>query len=192
VVLESTAHATRLLLDLGRGREDAREELLPLLYDELRVIARRLLGDQGKTHTLQPTELVHEAWIRLIDQTRARPEDQTHFLRLAARAMRFVLVDHARAKGAGKRGGGRRRVTLGDDVAADVDRAGDLVALDEALENLGRVDRDLERLVELRFFGGLKHEEIAANLGVSLRSVERDWRLARAWLVKSLEIRDGP
>jgi RNA polymerase sigma factor (TIGR02999 family) len=192
VVLESTAHATRLLLDLGRGREDAREELLPLLYDELRVIARRLLGDQGKAHTLQPTELVHEAWIRLIDQTRARPEDQTHFLRLAARAMRFVLVDHARAKGAGKRGGGRRRVTLGDDVAADVDRAGDLVALDEALENLGRVDRDLERLVELRFFGGLKHEEIAANLGVSLRSVERDWRLARAWLVKSLEIRDGP
>jgi RNA polymerase sigma factor (TIGR02999 family) len=191
VAFESTAQTTRLLLELSGGQEEAGKALLPLLYDELRTIARRLLADQSKSHTLQPTELVHEAWLRLIDHTQAGPANQVHFLRLAARAMRFVLVDHARAKGAGKRGGGRRPITLDDNVAVDADRAAELLALDEALQNLGRVDRDLERLVELRFFGGLKHEEIAHNLGTSLRTVERDWRLARAWLVKSLEAGHG-
>jgi RNA polymerase sigma factor (TIGR02999 family) len=185
VPFESVAHSTRLILDLKAGGSQAAAALLPLVYDELRQIARRLLAEQGRGHTLQPTALVHEAWLRLADQTLAGGADHAHFLRLGARAMRFVLVDHARARMADKRGGGGRKVTLEIDELA-IEPGPDLLALDDALVQLGQVDPELVRLVELRFFGGLSHEEIAQNLGVSLRTVERSWRLARAFLAKAM------
>jgi RNA polymerase sigma factor (TIGR02999 family) len=144
------------------------------------------LSREGHGHTLQPTALVHEAWLRLADQSQVGTEDQVRFLRLAARAMRFVLVDHARARGADKRGGGKRPATLDEGLVGAVERAGDMLALHEGLEQLGQADPELVRLVELRFFGGLSHEQIAGNLGVSLRRVERSWRLARAFLTQHL------
>ena len=157
---------------------------MPLLYTELRRIAARLLADQGRGHTLQPTALVHEAWLRLADQTQTSAADRMRFLRLAARAMRFVLVDHARARCADKRGGGRR-VTLDLEQVALAPGAG-LLELDQALEQLTAVDPELARLVELRFFAGLSHAAVADTLGVSLRTVERQWRLARAFLIKAM------
>jgi RNA polymerase sigma factor (TIGR02999 family) len=186
MVRDGIARSTRLILDLETGGPRAAEALFPLLYDELRGIAQRLLSREGHGHTLQPTALVHEAWLRLADQSQVGTEDQVRFLRLAARAMRFVLVDHARARGADKRGGGKRPATLDEGLVGAVERAGDMLALHEGLEQLGQADPELVRLVELRFFGGLSHEQIAGNLGVSLRSVERSWRLARAFLTQHL------
>lgn len=180
--MPSPPDATVLLNRLTEGDRSAGDELLPLLYDELHRIAERQMANERAGHTLQPTALVHEAWIKLVDASDPGWEGRRHFLAVAAKAMRNVLVDHARARGAAKRGGGRQRLPLDDALALYEDRVPDVLALDDALQQLAGVDEQLGRLVELRFFGGLSHEEAGQVLGISTRSAERGWSTARAWL----------
>jgi RNA polymerase sigma factor (TIGR02999 family) len=177
--------ATRLLHALRAGDPAAAAQLLPILYEELRGLAARLMEDERANHTLQPTALVHEAFLRLTGGDGAAVDDRPHFLRLAARAMRNVLVDHARARNAAKRGERRRRVTLDESLAEDAD-AERVLVIDDALGRLGEIDPELAQIVELRFFAGLTAEESAAALGTSLRSVERGWRTAKAWLASAM------
>jgi RNA polymerase sigma factor (TIGR02999 family) len=176
----------RLLRRLGEGDERAADELLPLLYQELRSIAGRLMAGERRSHTLQATALVHEAWLRLGGGAGAEAEDRKHFLRLAARAMRRVLVDHARAKRAGKRGGDRTPQPLAEDLAFYEDRPEDLLALDEALTRLGEHDEELLRVVELRFFAGLTLRETGEQVGKTLRQVDLAWGFARGWLRREM------
>jgi RNA polymerase sigma factor (TIGR02999 family) len=177
-----------LLQRLNDGDATASEELLRIVYAELHGIARRAMAREPDGHTLQPTALLNEAWIRLFDSVEKDWEGHSHFLGVAARAMRSVLVDYARRRNAEKRGGGGDRVQLdvAEAVASFEQRGTDLVALDAALAELAEVDPDLARIVELRFFGGLKHPEIAKVVGTSLRSVERGWSTARAWLYQRI------
>lgn len=182
--------ATRTLTALADGDPSAAERLMPLVYDELRSLARAYLRSQPKGHTLQPTALVHEAYLHLVDQTNARWQDRRHFLAVAAIAMRQLLIQHARRKGADKRGGAWRRLTLDDRVGVTPARDVDVLDLDEALQELAKLDQRQARIVELRFFGGLTVEEVADVAGVSKRTVESDWRVARAWLHARLV--DGP
>jgi RNA polymerase sigma factor (TIGR02999 family) len=178
---------TRLLDAAAAGDPAAAAELLPLVYDELRRLAAARLAAERPGHTLQPTALVHEAYLRLVGGE--QPQDwngRGHFFAAAAEAMRRILVDQARRKLADKHGGGRPRVGLTDDLAAPGDRPDDLVALDEALERLGRHDPDAARLVTLRYFGGLSHQDAAAALGLSRGAADRLWALARAWLFRQL------
>ncbi len=176
--------ATRLLSAVEAGESGAAEKLLPLVYGELRSIAEGLMGGERRDHTLQPTALVHEAYVRLIEGAGRGPwSSRSHFVRVAARAMRNVLVDHARSRSAQKRGGGRRIEHALDLALGELEKnVPDLVALDAALERLERLDEPLARIVELRFFGGLTIEETASVLGVSAPTVERGWRVARMWL----------
>jgi len=181
--------ATRILRRLTQGDEAAAEELLPIVYDELYRLAARAMSRQPRGHTLQATALLNEAWIRLVSNQASDWASRNHFLGVASRAMRSVLVDRARRRTAR----GPDAVPLqGDEVELDAavslfeDRATDLLALDEGLRELAQVKPQLARMVELRFFGGLTHEGVAEVLGVSLRSVERGWNLARAWLYARL------
>ncbi len=178
--------ATVLLRRLNHGDRAAADELLPLVYDELHRLAERFMGGERSAHTLQPTALVHEAYLRLVDGAGDDWEDRRHFLGVAARAMRNVLVDHARTRGALKRGGDYERVPLDDALALYEDRVPDMLSLDEALQQLERLDDQLGSIVELRFFGGLSNVEAGKVLGVSTRSVERGWSTARAWLRAAL------
>jgi RNA polymerase sigma factor (TIGR02999 family) len=159
------------------------------LYAELRNVAGRLLRHEADGHTLQPTALVHEAWLKLAGEHGLQPTDRQHFLALAARAMRQVLVDSARRRRAGKRGGGAVNITLSDDVSGVAMPLDDLIAVDDALTRLAANDERLARVVELRFFAGLSEEEIAAALDVTTRTVQRDWVKARAWLHSELSLR---
>lgn len=177
---------TRLLRAVGAGDADAAEQLFPLVYDELHRLAGRLMGQERGNHTLQPTALLNEAYLRLVEPGSGY-DDRGHFLRVAARAMRHVLVDHARARAAKKRQAGKR-VELDADLVAVRDDAESLLAVDEILEKLKRLDPQLCQLVELRFFGGLDNPTAAEALGTSLRSVERGWRTARAFLVRELGV----
>ncbi len=186
---------TGLLQAWSAGDESARDALFPIVYGELRQRAGRVLGREGAGHTLQPTALVHEAYLRLVDQKRVRWEGRTQFFAVAARVMRRVLVDHARARLAGKRGAGARHVTL-IDARLDIDAASvaagdagdpvDLLALDDALERLAAFDPRKARLVELRYFAGLSIPDAAESLGVSQATVIRDWSVARRWLHREL------
>lgn len=187
----AAGEATRLLRRLREGDERAADELVPLVYAELHRLARRAMADLPPGHTLQPTALLNEAWVRLTHGGGAGFEDREHFLAVASRAMRSVLVDRARRRGARKRGGGAERLELDRVVAVLEERSADLVALDEALEDLAQLDPELARIVEMRFFGGLKHPAVASVLGVSLRSVERGWSTARAWLHARLAPEEG-
>lgn len=177
---------TRLLLAWSRGDRDALDALVPHVYAELRRQADRYLVRQRSGHTLQATALVHEAFLRLVDQTHASYKDRAHFFAVASRAMRQILVDHARRRTAGKRGGGATRLALEDAIAAVPARGVDLVALDDALARLEKLDPEQSRLVELRFFGGLTVEETAVVLGCSPATVKRSWSSARAWLYGEL------
>jgi RNA polymerase sigma factor (TIGR02999 family) len=169
------------------GDESVADELFARMYGELRDIARQKLRSFRPGETLNTTALVHEAYVRLVDQSRVEPADRAHFLALASRAMRFVLVDHARARHAAKRGGGAAHVRLDDiQVAAD-ERAEDLLQLDAALGLLSEADARLAEVVEYRFFGGLSHEEIAAATGRSVPTVKRDWTRARTWLYRAMQ-----
>jgi RNA polymerase sigma factor (TIGR02999 family) len=179
---------TRLLRAIGAGDPRAAEQLLPLVYDELHRLAARLMGRERKGHTLQATALLNEAFLRLCDPGGSF-DDRAHFLRVAARAMRHVLVDHARARRAHKRVGPGTRVDLDEAAAFAEDDADSVLAVDETLGRLAAVDSQLAQLVELRYFGGLDNPSIAAALGLSLRSVERAWVTARAWLARELQPR---
>lgn len=179
---------TQLLQELGANRADVADRLVPVLYDELRVIARRHMRVERTDHTLQPTALVHEAYIRLVDQRRVDWRNRAHFFAVAARTMRRILVDHARRQRAAKRAAGSR-VTLHDEIPAAHPTV-DVLALEQALERLKAVDERVFRVVELRFFGGLEVSEVASVLGVSEPTVKRDWRFGKAWLGRELD-RDG-
>ena len=184
---DDPAHdVTLLLADWRRGDNDALEELLPVVYDELRRLASRYLRGERRDHTLQTHDLVHEAFLRLIDQRHVDWESRTHFFAISASMMRRILVDHARSRGYAKRGGDVRHLVLDDldDLMADEDA--EVVAVDEALKSLAAVDEEMARIVELRFFGGLKNDEIAAVLGVSNVTVRRRFRVAKAWLYRHL------
>ncbi len=182
------AHVTELLNEWRKGDAAAFEKLLPLVYEELRRIASRHMRGQPPEHTLQPTALIHEAYVRLAGQSAGEWRNRDHFFGVAARAMRHVLVDHARAKRSAKRGGGTRAVPLEDGIAiaTAAGRLDALVALDGALSNLETLHPRQSRVVELRFFGGFTIEETARILSVSPETVMLDWRAARAWLHAAL------
>ena len=178
---------TALLRAWGDGDDSALEQLTPLVEAELRRLARAYMARERRDHTLQATALVNEAFLRLTEARRVRWQDRAHFLGISARLMRRVLVDHARAKGYRKRGGGAMRVTLVDGLVASPEAPLDLLALDRALEALAAVDLRKSRVIELRYFGGLSVEETADVLHVSPDTVKRDWRLAKLWLLHELE-----
>jgi RNA polymerase sigma factor (TIGR02999 family) len=182
---------TQLLNRARDGDPGAFDRLLPLIYDELRAIARRQLRREQIGHTLQPTALVHDAYLKLVDQTGVEWRDRAHFFSIAARAMRQVLIDYARRRGAEKRGGGVVRTTLSNQELALEVPLEELLALDDALDRLAEVNERLRQVVEFRFFGGMAEEEIAEVLGVSTRTVQRDWLRARAWLYAELYPRDA-
>jgi RNA polymerase sigma factor (TIGR02999 family) len=180
------AEITQLLIAWNQGDQGARAELMPLVYDELRRLARGYLRRERPNHTLQPTALVHEAYLRLIDQSRVNWQNRAHFFGIAARVMRQLLINHAEARRAAKRGGSAERITLNDLDHVAVEQEVDLVALDEALKRLERLDPPQGQIVELRFFGGLTVEEIAEVMAVSPATVKREWGTARAWLRREL------
>ncbi|MCL5744953.1 MAG: sigma-70 family RNA polymerase sigma factor [Acidobacteria bacterium] len=177
---------TDLLVKWSKGDRQALQELMPRVYDELRRVADHLLRRERAAHTLQPTALVHEAYLRLVDQTRVDWHNRSHFLAVAAQMLRRVLVDHARAKQRLKRGSGTVVVSLQESLAPGPERNLDVVALDEALNALARLDPQQSRIVELRFFAGVSIEQTAASLGISPATVKRDWAVARAWLYRRL------
>jgi len=180
--MTATTDATRLLAKLARGNGEAADELLPVVYDELRWLADRYLQDEPGDHTLQPTALVHEVYIRLVADTERTWENRSQFFAVASRAMRHLLIDHARRRQAAKRGGGHHKISLDEVTEPSVDRDEYLVALDDALSELASLDPQLSRLIELRFFGGLGVDETAKVLGVAPITVKRRWKLARGWL----------
>lgn len=173
---------TAILQAWGTGDEEALQRLMPLVYLELRRMARRFMRSEPEGHSLEPTALVHEAYLRLVDVSRASFENRTQFLGLAASLMRRVLVDHARTKKRAKRGGKVARIPLDDDTPAVVAPDWDILTLDEALTRLEALSPQEARVVELRFFGGLSIDETAQTLGVSPATVKRSWTTARAWL----------
>ena len=182
----SSERVSKLLLNWGQGDQGAREALIPLVYDELRRLARRYLRRERPDHTLQSAALVNEAYLRLIRQEHPQWQNRAHFFGVAAQLMRHILVDHARNRTAAKRGAGAPRLTLDPDVALPQARDVDLVALDDALNELAALDPQQSRLVELRFFGGLSIEETSVVLGVSPATVKREWATARAWLQREM------
>ena len=184
--MPSPRDITALLGDWSHGNHTALDQLLPLVYAELRRVAARQLRNERADHTLQPTALVHEAYIRLVDQRQVDWQDRAHFFGVSAQVMRRILVDHARRHGASKRGEGARCLSL--DEAKDVAASNEIpiLALDQALDRLGKVDAGLARIVELRAFGGLTIDEAAHVLSVSPSTAKREWRTAKAWLNREL------
>ena len=179
--MDAPPTVTQLLLEWRSGDEQALDSLIPLVYEELRRLAGRHLDRERDDHTLQPTALVHEAYARLVDADISY-QDRTHFFAVASGTMRRVLVDHARTRASAKRGGGATRVTLDDHVAAEATDPTEILALDAALEKLAAVDPRKAEAIQLQVFGGLTHPEIAATLNVSEATVDRDLRMARAFL----------
>jgi RNA polymerase sigma factor (TIGR02999 family) len=186
---EGQSEATRILTELAESSHAAvAAELMPLVYDELRALAARYLREERAGHTLQPTALVHEVFLRMVDQTRVDWQGQTHFFAVCAECMRRLLIDHARGLRRAKRGGGWQKVALDDAVAPlDADTV-EAIALHDALEKLAHLDEREARVVVLRFFGGLTVDEVASVLGVSKRTVEGDWTHAKAWLRAELSL----
>ena len=177
---------TDLLASFEGADRDALDQLLPLVYDELRRIARRELRRERPDHTLSTTEVVHEAYLKLLDHGRVAPGEQVRFLAVAATAVRRALIEHARRRDAAKRGGGQRALTLDEEIADAAEGSDLLLPLDDALTRLADLDERLARVVACRYFGGLTEEETAAALGVTARTVRRDWVKARAWLYREL------
>ena len=182
---DSPREITQLLLEWSKGDRNALDRLMPLVYEELHQLARRYMAAEPPGHTLQTTALIHEAYLRLIDQKEV-PQSRTHFFAIAAQAMRRVLVDHARSRDAAKRGGGAPKVSLDGALLPSEEQAEELVALDHALRALEAVDPRKSRVVELRYFGGLSVEETAEVLEVAPVTVMRDWKLAKAWILREL------
>ncbi len=182
----SPQEITGLLLAWGNGDQEAFDQLMPLVYEELRRLARRHMGRQGQGHTLQTTALVNEAYLKLIDASRVQWQNRAHFFAVSAQMMRRILVDFARARRNLKRGGGAHRITLEESLVFSPERSTDLIALDLALEELAALNPRQSQVVELRYFGGLNETETAEVLKVSERTVRRDWNVARAWLYRAL------
>lgn len=182
LTLPSRHEVTQVLLAWNHGDENAPERLMPLVYEELRRLARRYLQQERPDHTLQATGLVHEAYLRLVDQSNPTWQDRAHFFAVSAQVMRRILVDHARSHHAAKRGGVREKLEFDEALAPAAERTVDLIALDDALRDLVTFDVQKSRIVELRFFGGLTTEEIGEVLAISPRTIRREWRLAKAWL----------
>ena len=189
MTIPSQQDLTRLLVRLTDGDRGVLDELLPLIYSELRKLASNYLRRERSGHTLQATALVHEAYLRLVDQNQVQWQNRAHFFGVAAQAMRRILVDHARTHMAAKRGSGGVKLSLEDNEAAIVSdtRAEEMVALDDALNRLAEQDPQKSRIVELRFFGGLSIEETAEVLGIGTATVTRQWRMARAWLYGEIQ-----
>src|ERR1700685_293934 len=185
-VISEPGEVTQLLIDLRAGNQDAEAKLIPLVYAELRRLAAHYLRGERVDHTLQPTALVHEAYLRLTKLHEVDWQSRSHFFATAATVMRRILVDHARAPQAGQREALHNAVSLEDALVVSPERSTELIALDEALNKLAQLDARRSRIVELRFFGGLSEEEIGTVLGISARTVKRDWRIAKAWLFDEL------
>ncbi|HWW97385.1 MAG TPA: sigma-70 family RNA polymerase sigma factor [Edaphobacter sp.] len=181
---------TQLLVAWSHGEETALEMLTPIIYGELRRLAQSYMRQERADHTLQSTAVVHEAFIRLIDQN-VEWKSRAHFFAIAAKMMRRILVDHARARSTSKRGAGMARVDVEEQAMESQERSVDLLALDEALEHLARIDPQRSRIVELRYFGGLSNEESANVLGISPATVQRQWSGAKAWLYRELSGRES-
>ena len=177
---------TQLLIDWSNGRQDAVEPLFPLVYEELRRLAHRYMRRERPGHTLQTTAVVHEAYLRLIDQNHVQWQNRAHFFAIAARMMRRILITHAQSHAYAKRGGGTLKVSLDEAAILSQTRAGELIALDDALKSLAVIDVRRSEVVELRFFGGLSNEEIAEVLKISPNTVMRDWNVAKAWLYREM------
>jgi RNA polymerase sigma factor (TIGR02999 family) len=177
---------TQLLKAWGNGEQQALDQLIPLVYAELHRLAHRYMVRERKTHTLQPTALVHEAYERLINLRHMSWQNRAHFFGVSAQLMRRILVDYARSRRYNKRGGEWRQVPLNEAVALFRDRQTDIVALDDALHTLAEIDPRKSRVVEMRFFGGLSIKEVAEVLNVSQETAQRDWRLAKVWLLREL------
>jgi RNA polymerase sigma factor (TIGR02999 family) len=183
---------TQLLVDWSGGDERAMDQLLPLVYDELRRLANHYLAQERPDHTLQPTALVHEAYLRLVETRNRDFRSRAYFFGVASKLMRRVLVDHARKHGAAIRGGGLTNISLDEAVDLPDGRELDLVALDEALNTLAAIDPRQSRMVELKFFGGLSVDEMAEVLGISAATIKRDWVWARTWLYRELSASPNP
>ncbi|MDQ6785486.1 MAG: sigma-70 family RNA polymerase sigma factor [Acidobacteriota bacterium] len=183
---KAESEVTKILQEWRGGDTSAAERLFPLVYEELRRQARRHLSLERSDHTLQPTALVHEAYLKMIDQTILSVENRTHFFGIASRIMRQILVDYARQHNAEKRGGSAQRFSIEDIEILPEQSAADLLELDEALQRLEAIDERKCRVVDMRFFGGLKEKEIAEVLGVTEKTVRRDWQFAKLWLYREL------
>lgn len=183
----SSTRINRLLADWGQGNEEARDALIPVVYGELRRLARRHLWRERPDHTLQSAALVNEAYLRLVRQGTPQWQNRAHFFGVAAQLMRHILVDHARNRVAAKRGGSTPRLALDPELVPAQNPGIDIVALDDALDKLSELDPQQGRLIELRFFGGLSIEETAVVLGVSPATVKREWATARAWMRRELK-----
>lgn len=183
---QSPADLTALLVKWSGGDKQALDELMPLVYKELRRIADSFFRRERADHTLQPTALINEAYLRLIDEKNITWQSRAHFIGVAAQLMRFILIDHARARGSAKRGGSSQKVSLDEAVVFFAQKDLDLISLDEALKKLEAIDPQQSRVVELRFFGGLSIEETAVAMDISPATVKREWAMAKAWLHKKL------
>ena len=183
---QTPQNVTQLLIGWSKGDKEALDTLVPLVYDELRRQASRYLRRERVGHTLQTTALIHEAYLRLIDQKNVHWQNRAHFFGIAAQLMRRILVDHARTKKRAKRGGSNIRVSFDEANVMVQGQDLDIVALDEALERLAEIDEQQSRIVELRFFSGLTVEETAEVLGISPATVKRDWSMAKAWLHREI------
>jgi RNA polymerase sigma factor (TIGR02999 family) len=187
-----SSRVTQLLDKCEPGDRPAEEQLFEDVYTELRALAARYLHRERKSHSLQPTALVHEAYLKLVGHARPDWQGRAHFLAIAARAMRQILVDHARRHWAAKRGGHRHRIAMDDNLVVESSRDVDLLVMEDALTKLTKLDPRQAQMVELRFFGGLSVAEVAKVMGLSKRSVEREWTMIRAWLRRELSGSDLP
>ena len=178
---------TGMLIEMTNGNQDAVNQILPHIYDELKRLASSYLRRERADHTLQPTALVHEAYMKLIDQKRVQWQNRAHFFGIAAQVMRRILMDHARKHQAGKRGGEAEKLQLEEEIlVVSHDKSAELIALDDALQALAAIDEQKSKIVELRYFGGLSIEETAEVMGVSVPTINRQWRMAKAWLYSQL------
>jgi len=182
----SSKNITKLLLDWRNGDSEALDRLMPLVYEELRRMANHYMRNERRGHTLQTSALVNEAYLRLVDHENIDWQNRAHFFGVAAQAMRRILVDHARTRSYQKRGGAAQQVSLDEAATLSEERPGELIALDEALDELAKMDERKCRVVELRYFGGLSVEETAEALGVSIPTVVRDWNTAKVWLMREM------
>jgi RNA polymerase sigma-70 factor (ECF subfamily) len=186
--MNSENSVTRLLADWGKGRREALDELLPLVYQELRKLAASYLKNERPGHTLQPTALINEAYLRMVDQQVPELQNRAHFFGVAARLMRQILVDHARSRFASRRGGHRQKVSIEDAQLFFEDNPAEMIALDTALKKLSQLDERQATILEMRVFGGMSVEETAAALHLSEPTIKRDTRIAKAWLMRELGI----